>query len=193
MAAVKRPVDSDDAAAAVPAHKRRAHHPYQLRDQSAPNDDVATPDDLFSVLDDMFHFTFDPCPLHGGDPASGVPDGLATRWGTSNFVNPPYSNIAPWLRKALDERDRYGASSVFLIPAQMHTSYWTSYVWPQASELIFIENRLRFKNYRRTFPSPMVCVVYRARADDTASTIANRLSIRLGYRLRHFALERDRR
>jgi hypothetical protein len=173
----------------TPPRKRRAHHPFQAKcKQHAHNDDVATPDDLFSVLDDMFHFTFDPCPLHGAEPGSGVHDGLAVRWGVSNFVNPPYSNIAPWLRKAIDERDRYGASSVFLIPAQMHTSYWTSYVWPQASELIFIENRVRFKNYRRTFPSPMACVIYRARA--SVAPTANCLSIRLGYRMRHFALRR---
>jgi hypothetical protein len=178
MSAKKRRRSPDTAA------KRQrvgAHHPYQLQ-RTVHNDDVATPDDLFEVLDERFHFTFDPCPLNG--LTNGMPSGLEVRWGASNFVNPPYSNIAPWLRKALEERRRYGSSSVFLIPAQTFTSYWTSYVWRHATELVFIENRVRFKNYPRTFPSPMVCVVFAGGRDAPHA----HLEVNRGYRLRCFSL-----
>lgn len=121
------------------------------------NDDVRTPRSLYDALDVHFHFSFDPCPFHG---QQGSVDGLSCRWGSVSFVNPPFSDIAPWVRKAVDEQTLYGSTSVLLVPAHTQTSYWSQWVWPFAAQLWFIAGRVRFDGYARQFPLPLVCVVY---------------------------------
>jgi len=49
------------------------------------SDHWETPDKLYNELNKIFHFDFDPCPLHADF------DGLTIDWGKMNFVNPPYS------------------------------------------------------------------------------------------------------
>jgi hypothetical protein len=75
-----------------------------------------TPPDLYSALDAEFDFDCDPCPY----PLPAGHDALAMPWGSSNFVNPPYSHndgpgIAAFVRKALDEQQK-GKTSILLIP-----------------------------------------------------------------------------
>ena len=53
-------------------------------------DNWATPKDLYNKLNQEFHFDFDPCPLFTGE-ITPENDGLLKDWGSSNFVNPPYS------------------------------------------------------------------------------------------------------
>ena len=56
--------------------------------------DWKTPKALFQALDAEFHFDFDPC------PAKPTFDGLKSRWGNVNFVNPPYGKeITRWIQK----------------------------------------------------------------------------------------------
>ena len=50
-----------------------------------------TPNSLYSILDDEFHFDFDPCPYNEKEIILPHEDGLLIDWGYMNFVNPPYS------------------------------------------------------------------------------------------------------
>lgn len=59
------------------------------------------------------------------------------------FCNPPYSRIAPWLIKAIDE-SRYGFTSVFLIPSPNGEKFYGDHVFGVASEVIFITGRVSF-------------------------------------------------
>lgn len=47
-----------------------------------------TPPDLYAKLDQEFAFDFDPCPY----PRPEGYNSLVEEWGTSNYVNPPFSN-----------------------------------------------------------------------------------------------------
>ena len=85
------------------------------------NDDIATPDDLYEDLDSEFNFDFDPCPLNSSF------DGLSIEWGKRNFVNPPFSDVASWAKKAVEEMSR-GHQSVFLIPLRTNTQYWHNWI-----------------------------------------------------------------
>jgi hypothetical protein len=60
------------------------------------SDSWATPAKLYAELDAEFHFNDDPCPLEGIG-------GLEREWGTNTFMNPPYSNPTPWVKKAYEE------------------------------------------------------------------------------------------
>lgn len=120
------------------------------------NDSVATPAWLYEALDAEFHFDHDPCPL---DPNPAV-DGLVQPWGRSNYVNPPYSNIAPWIARAIREMDERGARTVFLVPAKTSTRCWRDMVFPRASEIRFLDRRLCFAGYEAAFPNSLAILVF---------------------------------
>lgn len=155
-------------------NKAKIHTQVQLWSK---NDDVATPDDLYKALNEEFKFDFDPCPL-GGKPKENEPkenepkenetkelsekyDGLEVDWGKSNYVNPPYSEIKEWMKKAIKEMKK-GNKSVFLIPLRMSSVYWEQYVYPYASEIRPIAGYIKFKGYEkiRGLNTPIGLVIY---------------------------------
>lgn len=79
-----------------------------------------TPPELFATLNEEFRFTFDPCP----HPRPEGFDGLTCKWGSSNYVNPPFGSIihqgrkkgpTAWARKAIAEH-REGKTVVLVYP-----------------------------------------------------------------------------
>lgn len=82
-----------------------------------------TPPELFSRLNDEFHFDFDPAPY----PLPPGFDGLTCEWGQSNYVNPPFGSIphpdfrngkagpTAWARKAIAESEK-GKRAVLVYP-----------------------------------------------------------------------------
>lgn len=83
---------------------------------SSTHDNWSTPKDVYASLNLEFNFDFDPCPLHGKG-------GLEVTWGGANFVNPPYSQIKEWAKKAYEEYQK-GKIVVMLIPSRTDTKYW---------------------------------------------------------------------
>lgn len=123
------------------------------------NDHVETPEDLYNSLNDEFHFDFDPCPFKADF------DGLQIDWGKSNYVNPPYSNIQSFMKKAVEEMKK-GNLTVFLIPLRMGSRYWERLVIPYASEVRPIAGYIKFKGYEkiRGLNIPIGLVVYDPKA-----------------------------
>lgn len=117
------------------------------------NDDVATPKELYDDLDKIYQFDFDPCPLHP------TYNGLAIEWGERNFVNPPYSNIVNWIAKGIKEMEK-GKLSVFLITARTNSKYWFEYVFPNATNVVFLEKKVKFGTYEKPMPIPIVLVEF---------------------------------
>jgi len=71
-----------------------------------------TPPELMARLDARFGFDFDPCP----HPCPEGFDGLESKWGKVNWVNPPFTGgVMKWVRKALAEREK-GNVSVLILP-----------------------------------------------------------------------------
>ena len=106
-------------------------------------DDWKTPTDFYTKLDSEFHFDFDPCPLgHNTDKW----DGLEVEWGTSNFINPPYSRRLKeaFVHKAIQEA-RKGKLCVMLLPVSTSTKLFHQYILPNKSEIRFVEGRIKFK------------------------------------------------
>jgi len=102
-----------------------------------------TPPELYRELDREFHFDFDPAPL---DWKRGDPDGLEIEWGRRNFVNPPYSQAADWIRKAHEEWKK-GKTVVMLLNATTDTDAFHRYIYGQA-EIRFLRGRLKFVDPR---------------------------------------------
>lgn len=107
-------------------------------------DNWSTPVALYAELDKRYHFNDDPCPLNG----SG---GLNREWGTSVFMNPPYSDPTPWVRKAFME-SLNGKVVVGLLRGDTSTRWFHDWVLPFA-KLEFVRGRIKFNGKPAPFPS----------------------------------------
>ena len=105
------------------------------------SDQWATPRHLWHKLNNEFNFDFDPCPL-----AKEIEqDGLECEWGTSNFVNPPYSRKLKdaFVRKAVEESKK-GKLCVLLLPVSTSTILFHEVIKPNAKEIRFLKGRVKF-------------------------------------------------
>ena len=100
-------------------------------------DEWRTPKKIYNLLDREFNFDCDPCPY----PRSKF-DGLNVEWGSSNFVNPPYSETELWIRKAIVEHKK-GKSVVLLLRLDASTKWFRDLVLPNA-EIRLFDDRIHF-------------------------------------------------
>jgi site-specific DNA-methyltransferase (adenine-specific) len=119
------------------------------------HDNWSTPKDVYEELDQEFNFNYDPCPLNENPNF----DGLKENWGSSTFVNPPYSKIKDWCEKAYSEWQK-GKIIVMLIPSRTDTKYWHDYIM-KATEIRFIKGRLKFGNSKNSAPFPSAIIVFK--------------------------------
>lgn len=130
---------------------------------SSKTDDWATPQYVYDMLDEEFHFTLDPC-ASPSNAKCGLfftreQDGLLQSWADHRvFMNPPYGRvIGSWVRKARQEADR-GALVVCLLPSRTDTAWFHDHIDGRA-EIRFIRGRLKFGAGKNNAPFPsMVCV-----------------------------------
>ena len=122
---------------------------------SKKNDNVATPSAFFEELDEEFCFDCDPCPLYAQFDALDH----KFKWGRCNYVNPPYSNISGFVKRAAREWRRRKNASVFLITLRPTTNYWRDYILPNASEVRVLTSRLTFVGYDKPFPAALAVVI----------------------------------
>lgn len=132
---------------------------------SSNTDNWATPDYLYKLLDDEFKFNLDPCADDHNHKCDRYytkeTDGLSIEWGGDDrvFMNPPYGkDIKKWVRKAKDSAEKNGALVVGLVPARTDTKWWLDCM--SASELRFIEGRIKFGNSKTCAPFPSVIVIW---------------------------------
>ena len=89
---------------------------------SSESDEWETPQDFYDKLNKKHRFTLDACSTHLNHKCekyyTAEDDGLSKSWkGETVFVNPPYSQIEKWLKKAHDELCKHRVQTVMLIPA----------------------------------------------------------------------------
>lgn len=128
--------------------------------QQGPNekvDDRATVPEVFAGFHDRFGFTLDAA---ASDHNAKLPryytrevDGLAQPWtGERVWCNPPYSNIRPWVEKALL---REAELAVLLLPAnRTEQAWWQDLIEPERLagrlRVEFLRGRMRFIAARDT-------------------------------------------
>lgn len=72
-------------------------------------------------------------------------DALNQNWSNrGNWCNPPYSDITPWVEKAIEEKKK-GCLTVMLIPADTSVK-WFKLAYENCTECHFISGRLAFIN-----------------------------------------------
>jgi hypothetical protein len=123
------------------------------------------PPALYKTLNDEFHFTFDPCPC----PCPKGYNGLTARWGTSNYINPPFrrgdikngGGPTAFVRKAIRQSMK-GKTSVLLLPVPSYLNLLL-----ESGAELRSAGRVRWLeiNSRKPMPSPgsIVMAVLRGR------------------------------
>lgn len=119
---------------------------------SSATDNWTTPADVYAALNAEFNFNDDPCPLCGVG-------GLEKDWGTRVFVNPPYSRLKDWCKKAYEEHLK-GKTVVMLIPSRTDTFAWHDYCM-KATEIRFIKGRLKFGGSKNSAPFPSAIIIFK--------------------------------
>lgn len=60
-----------------------------------------------------------------------------------SWLNPPFSQIAPWVERCAYEKTAYGASIAVLVPASVGANWWKEHVHGKAFAL-FLNGRITF-------------------------------------------------
>ena len=132
---------------------------------SSKSDEWATPQHIFDELNNEFRFDLDVCANASNRKCENYysieQDGLLQDWsGHRVFCNPPYSNIAEWVKKAFYETKNKNTLVVLLIPARTDTRYFQNYIYNR-SEIRFVKGRLKFGNSKNSAPFPSMIVIFR--------------------------------
>ena len=123
---------------------------------SSKSNEWETPQDLYDILNDEFHFKVDAaatddnkkCDVYFTETDSAL-DKTWKDYGKTIWLNPPYGRgIGKFIKKAYEEALK-GCTVVCLIPARTDTKFFHEYC--AKGEIRFIKGRLKFVN--RSFPS----------------------------------------
>ena len=125
------------------------------------NQDIRTPIWFFDKLNRQFNFNLDPCdsiekPSWLGINAYNLgrnEDGLIEEWNGNIFVNPPWNNIFPWIRKAEAELFLENARFiVLLVPSRTETKWFHHLL--ESEYLLnhrFLKSRMTFDDHENSF------------------------------------------
>ena len=124
----------------------------------AKSDHWPTPDRVYDEA--LYHGwnlkdAFDPCPLHADF------NGLTIMWKDVNYVNPPYSTLKDWVKKAWYEWAIFQRSTVLLLPVKTDQTWFHN--WCKQFKIHFFEKRLKFKNAKHHATQPHMLVFMDAR------------------------------
>lgn len=87
-------------------------------------------------------------------------DGLSQSWHGKIWCNPPYSDIGPWLRKALSEVRQDRAEFVVALVKGDTSTDWFQRYGTQADLFMFVNGRLQFGSGGMDAPFPSLVLVY---------------------------------
>ena len=156
---------------------------------SSKTSEWSTPDWLYKLLDDEFHFQLDAACTNGnyGNQKclnglvyySETDNALTKNWYglydihfgenipiTSIFCNPQYNKLKAWIEKGY-EASLHGCTVVFLLPVtKTDQDWWHNIVVPYASEIRFVKGRVKFGGCKDAAPFPSVVVIFKPNKDD---------------------------
>jgi phage N-6-adenine-methyltransferase len=145
------------------AYRKRLKRSVHFRSDT---DLWSTPESLFQVLHEEFHFTCDVCADDSNAKCATYftkeVDGLSQKWAGVCWCNPPYgAEIHMWVQKAF-ESSLFGTTVVCLLPARVDTRWWRDNVMA-AAEIRYLPGRLKFVGGEDRAPFPSAVVIFYAR------------------------------
>ncbi len=130
---------------------------------SKESDTYGTPKDLYEFLNERFVFQTDPCtsdynPLGTPIYYTEATDGLAHHWTGPVFMNPPYSKVTPWVKKAWQESCD-GSLVVGLVRHDPSTRWWEDWIRGKA-QVIEVPYRIKFVGGDGLYNFPSAIVIW---------------------------------
>lgn len=104
----------------------------------------------------MFPNAFDPCPYNPEWDESHY-DGLVDDWDTRAglvFINPPYSNVTPWIDRAIKEVKAEPGLTVVMLLKHDSSTKWYAKLHEAGANFLMCSRRLKHgTNSGASFPS----------------------------------------
>ena len=126
------------------------------------NQEYATPQELFKILNDEFNFTIDVCADSSNYKVKPFyteqDNALVQNWTGICWMNPPYKDMKKWIIKAYEESIKHDSTVVCLIPARTNTKWWHEYC--MKGEIRFIKGRPKFEGCIHGLPQPLAIVIF---------------------------------
>ena len=97
------------------------------------------------LIQKLGNFDLDPCsPINppwstAARHYSILDDGLTAPWSGRIWMNPPYSNVGPWMRRLVQH-----GNGIALIFSRTDTKAFFECVWDAADAVLFLRRRLKF-------------------------------------------------
>jgi len=93
-------------------------------------------------------------------------DSLLVEWKQTFFMNPPYSKVEKFMKKAYYQHIKHGVEGLILVFAKTDTKWWHEFVENKA-EVHFIKGRIKFfkdgYETKNSAPYPSVWLIYRVK------------------------------
>jgi len=147
---------------------------------SSNSDEWATPPEFVRPLADAVSgFDLDPCSGAERSPVATetyteADDGLTKSWHGTVWVNPPYSEMKAWTRKAINEANRNDVDAIlFLCKGDSSTDWWHEAV-TQASAVAMLDGRLSFGDGENAAPFCSHVFVFGETPDEALDVLDHR-------------------
>ena len=134
------------------------------------HDNWETPKNLFLDAISTFdvHPTLDVCATRKNSKCINYitekEDSLVFEWKEDVFMNPPYSRVNEFMKKAYYQHKKHGITILILVFAKTDTKFWHSFVEEKA-EVHFIKGRIKFLKdgieSSNSAPYPSCWIIYR--------------------------------
>lgn len=89
-------------------------------------------------------------------------DALTQPWDLGdgwNWLNPPYADIEPWVKRAWEQATQTGAKTVVLVPASTGSNWWRDWVYGKAY-ITYLNGRITFQGHSGPYPKDLVILLY---------------------------------
>ena len=134
------------------------------------HDDYGTPPSLYAQGCQKYEIfpTLDVCATEQNTKCRNFftekQDSLMYEWKETFFMNPPYSKVDKFMKKAYYQHLKHGIDGLILVFAKTDTKWWHSFVEDKA-EIHFIKGRIKFfkdgYETKNSAPYPSCFLIYR--------------------------------
>lgn len=76
-----------------------------------------------------------------------------------NWLNPPYADIEPWVKRACQEYESRNVRTAVLIPASVGSNWWREWVHLRAT-VLFLNGRITFVGCEDPYPKDCALLLY---------------------------------
>ena len=139
-----------------------------------------TPDELFNILNNEFHFNIDICASeknHKLDNYYSKNDDCFTKnWNTTSWINPEFIRVKKFVKKAYEDSTKFGSTIVMLVLSKTNTNWWRDYVM-NSKEVRFINQKLQFKGTPQGLRFPACIVIFEPHIGKTKFSVMKPLYV----------------